>query len=110
MLEGSGTENVPVPNPLETPKEDDPSLSINFSEHVPISSKPILHTAVTKINGEKIKIFLDRGSDGSVVSKSAATKLKLEIYPSNRTLTITTLTDKIQTASMSTKVPLYQNQ
>jgi len=107
-LKGSGTENVPTPKPLKTPKEDDPSLSINFSKHVPISSKPILHTAVTKINGEKIKIFLDPGSDGSVISKSAATKLKLEIYPSNRTLTITTLTDKTQTSSMSTKVPLSE--
>ena len=43
------------------------------------------------------------------MSKSAATKLKLEIYPSNRTLTITTLTDKTQTSSMSTKVPLSES-
>ena len=63
-----------------------------------------MHTAVTKIDSNQIKIVLDNGSDATMATKSCIEKLGLSPKCDNQTLKITTVNGQSEITSRSVNI------
>ena len=87
----------------------DQEIHINFADikkSFNTRNVSILHTCITKIKGVTVKILIDGGADGTLITKSLADKLNLTQNDTDNVLTVQTFNGETKNSSVKNVIPI----